>query len=154
MNEYKKEKQIDDKTKALIQVRKSTGSNILHLQVYGENLDNNNREYGYADKFTVPMCVTDAVKQFGNGLNEGEIYPSLATPSPVYIREIATVHAFSDGVQLHIKVSPTLEHEWNSPNGFIMDLPPQRFAPMIAFLEDNDLLITHEGTRYIGGEEE
>ena len=146
-NEYKKEKQIDDKTNALIQVRSNTDGNHLHLQMYGSNSAHGNRDYGYADKFTVPSVVSDAIGEF----ETDKLYLSLATNSPIYIRDIATVHAFSDGVQLHIKVP---SENWNSPNGFIMDLPPQRFGAMIAFLEDNDLLITHEGTRYIGESEE
>ena len=139
--EYKKAKKMKNKTKALIQVRNDAGGNTLHLQMYGEDMENHNRDYGYADKFTVPENVTDAIRIY-----DGDLYPSLATENPIYFRDIATVHAFSDGVQLHIKV-PSLF--WNSPNGFIMDLPAHRFATMIAFLEDNDLLITHEGTRFV-----
>ena len=147
----KTEKKIEDKTKALIQVRKNTGSNTLHLQVYGENHNNANRDYGFADKFSVPQVVTDAVRDLGGITPDTELFPSLATENPIYIRDIATVHAFSDGVQLHIKAP---SHNWNSPNGFIMDLPAQRFGAMIAFLEDNELLISHEGTRFIGGDGE
>ena len=139
--EYKKVKKIKNKTKALIQVRNDAGGNTLHLQVYGEEMEHHNRDYGYADKFTVPEIVTDSVRQWG-----GTLYPSLATENPIYFRDIATVHAFSDGVQLHIKVGSPF---WNSPNGFIVDLPAHRFATMVAFLEANDLLITHEGTRFI-----
>lgn len=59
MNEnWKTAMKIDDETKALIQVRKSTGGNLLHLQVYGDGGELNNREYGYADRFSVPPVVS------------------------------------------------------------------------------------------------
>jgi len=139
--EYKKGKKIDKKAKALIQVRNNAGGNSLHLQVYGEEMKLHNRPYGYAEKFTVPEIVTDAIRVY-----DGELFSSLATENPIYFRDIATVHAFTDGVQLHIKV-PSLF--WNSPNGFILDLPALRFSEMIAFFENNDLLITHEGKRFV-----
>jgi len=139
--EYKKAKKIDKKTKALIQVRNNAGGNTLHIQAYGEAMEIHNREYGYADKFTVPEVITQAIREY-----DGALYQSLATDNPIYFRDIATIHAFSDGVQLPITV-PSLF--WNSPNGFILDLPAQRFATMIAFFENNDLLITQEGTRFV-----
>ena len=122
--------------KPLIQVRRTTGGNLLHLQVFGEVKEYSNRPYGYADKFSVPSVVTASVSMVEAP------YPSFASMQEIYIRDIATVHGFVDGVQLHIRVPST---DWNSPNGFILDLPAQRFSAFIAFVESVGLLINHEG---------
>lgn len=135
--QWYKDKKIDDETSTFIQVRKDAGGNFLHLQAYGIDSKFSNRSYGFADKFTVPPVVVDALYA-----HEGKVYNSLATPSPVYYRDMAEAHAYVDGVQLHLK----LEHSENNGDGrFILDLPAQRFGPFIAFLEDKGLLINHEG---------
>lgn len=137
--EWKTEKKIDDETQPFIQLRKDAGGNMMHLQVYGTNLTNSNRDYGYADKFSVPPIVTQAVREYEW---QGDLSMSLASPSPVYMRGMVSVHAYADGVQLHVATP----HEQNNGDGvFITDLPAQRFGGLIAFLEDNGLLINHEG---------
>ena len=134
--QWKKAMKIEN-DEPLIQVRRTTGTNMLHLQVYGENASElSNRPYGYADKFSVPPVVTTSVSMVEAP------YPSFASAQEIYIRDIATVHGFVDGVQLHIRVPST---DWNSPNGFILDLPAQRFSAFIAFVESVGLLINHEG---------
>ena len=135
--EWKTNMKIDDETNALIQVRKSTGTNTLHLQVYGEADGLNNREYGYADKFSVPPVVTDAIVNY-----TGSLFPSFATGQEIYFRDMATIHGYADGVQLFINAPST---EWNTPDGFVLDLPAQRFSEFIAFVEAAGLLTNHEG---------
>ena len=135
--EWKTNMKIDDETKALIQVRKSTGTNLLHLQAFGDGGELNNREYGYADRFSVPPVVTDAILEYG-----ADLYPSLTSAQEVYFRDVLSVHGYSDGVQLHINIPST---EWNSPDGFVLDLPAQRFSAFIAHIEAVGLLTNHEG---------
>lgn len=148
-NEYMKAKQIEDET-PFIQVRKDTGTNYLHLQVYGTNMQHMNRDYGYADKFSVPPVVTQALS-----VHEGNLFPSLTTDSLVYFREMAEVHAYTDGVQLRLSVPSA---DWNAKDAFVLDLTALRFSQFIAFLEDNGLVTTHDGMRFVAptptGEEE
>tara|TARA_A200000159_G_scaffold161313_1_gene183012 strand:+ start:1816 stop:2295 length:480 start_codon:yes stop_codon:yes gene_type:complete len=134
--EWKKVMKIEN-DKPLIQVRRTTGTNLLHLQVFGENASElSNRPYGYADKFSVPPVVTASVA------NQENLYPSFASAQEIYIRDIATVHGYADGVQLHITVP---SDDWNAPHGFVLDLPAQRFSAFIAFVEAVGLLTNHEG---------
>lgn len=135
--EWKTNMKIDDETKALIQVRKTTGGNLLHLQVYGDGGDFNNRQYGYADRFSVPPVVTDVINEYN-----GDLYPSLTSGQEIYFRDVVSVHGYADGVQLCIKV-PSVQ--WNSPDGFVLDLPAQRFSAFIAYIEAAGLLTDHEG---------
>jgi len=135
--EWKTSMKIDDETKALIQVRRNTGENILHLQVYGHHGELSNREYGYAERFSVPPVVTNALSE-----HNGDLYPSFATSQEIYFRGMLSVHGYADGVQLHINV-PSIE--WNAPDGFILDLPAQRFSAFIAYIEATGLLTNHEG---------
>ena len=136
-DKWKNEKKIDNETNAFMQVRKSTGENTLHIQVYGTCDELKNREYGYADKFTVPPVVTDSLLEM-----EADLYPSLATEQQIYFRDIVELHAYVDGVQLLMKAPSA---EWNTPDGFVLDLPAQRFSPFIAFVEAVGLLTNHEG---------
>ena len=135
--EWKTAMKIDDETKALIQVRKSTGGNLLHLQVFGDGGDLNNREYGYADRFSVPPVVTDVISEYN-----GDLYPSLTSGQEIYFRKVVSVHGYADGVQLCIEVPSA---QWNSPDGFVLDLPAQRFSAFIAYIESVGLLTNHEG---------
>jgi len=135
--EWKTNMKIDDETKALIQVRRNTGTNLLHLQVYGHGGEFNNRDYGYADRFSVPPVVTDALLEYNANL-----YPSLTSGQEIYFRDLVSVHGFADGVQLYINVPST---EWNAPDAFVLDLPAQRFSAFIAYLEAVGLLYNHEG---------
>ena len=89
--EWKKAMKIEN-DKPLIQVRRTTGANILHLQVFGEVGEYGNRPYGYADKFSVPPVVTGSVAAMEAP------YPSFASGQVIYIRDIATVHGYADGV--------------------------------------------------------
>lgn len=121
----------------LIQVRRDTESNCIHLQVYGDSKELSNRPYGYADKFTAPPVVTNAISSYS-----GDLFPSLATGQIIYFRGLVSVEGYADGVQLHINVPST---DWNAPDGFILDLPAQRFSAFIAFIESVGLLTNHEG---------
>jgi hypothetical protein len=133
--QWKKVMKIEN-DEPLIQVRRTTGTNMLHLQVFGEVGEYGNRPYGYADKFSVPPVVTASVATVEAP------YPSFASAQEIYIRDIATVHGYADGVQLHITAPST---EWNAPHGFVLDLPAQRFSAFIAFVEAVGLLTNHEG---------
>jgi len=142
-NEWKEMKEIGVDGEAFIQVRRSAGENFMHIQAYGESLDNGNREYGYADKFTVPPVVADAIAELHDNSHQHKLFPSLTSDtSPMYYRGLLSVHAYADGVQLHVAVP---HGENNSEGMFITDLPAQRFGKLIAFLDDNGLLINHEG---------
>jgi len=121
----------------LIQVRRATGDNTLHLQVFGSSKELCNRNYGFADKFSVPPVVTDALKEY-----DGDLYPSLATGHEIYFRGLITIQGYVDGVQLYCNVPST---DWNTPDGFVLDLPAQRFSAFIAFVEAVGLLTNHEG---------
>jgi len=145
-NEYMKDKKLLGSP--LIQLRQDAGGNTLHIQAWGEG-EHNNREYGYADKFSVPHTVTDAVRNC-----DYTLFPSLASESVCYFRDMIAVTAYSDGVQMLIHAPST---DWNAPNGFILDLPAMRFGQLIEFLDANGLLHTSEGTRFVAssmGEEE
>lgn len=136
MKEWMKMSQVEE-GESLLQVRRATGNNTLHLQVYGDSKDLCNRSYGYADKFSVPSVVTEALIRVG-----GPLFPSFATGQEIYLRNIATIHGYADGVQLHITAPST---DWNTPDGFVLDLPAQRFSAFIAFVEAVGLLTNHEG---------
>jgi len=143
--QWKKAMKIEN-DKPLIQVRRTTGGNMLHLQVFGEMNEYSNRPYGYADKFSVPPVVTTSVETVEAP------YPSFASAQEIYIRNIASVHGYADGVQLHINVPST---DWNSPDGFVLDLPAQRFSAFIAFVESVGLLTNHEGEqRFVASAQE
>lgn len=133
--EYMKQKEIEDKDQALIQVRKDAGGNMLHLQVYASTAGN--RDYGYADKFSVPPVVTDSLREY-----DGKLFQSLATESPIYFRGLVTIQGYVDGVQMCLNVPSS---EWNTPHGFVLDLPAQRFSTFIAFIESVGLLRNNEG---------
>jgi len=147
--EYMKAKQIEN-DQPFIQVRKDTGSNMLHLQVYGTNTQHGNRDYGYADKFSVPPVVTEAIRNC-----DDDLFQSLTTESLVYFRGMAEVHTYTDGVQLRINAPSS---QWNADDAFVLDLPAMRFGTFIAFLEDNGLTTNHDGMRFTApaptGEEE
>jgi len=134
MNEsWKKVKEIDG---ALIQVRQTTGGNTLHLQVYAETAGGN-REYGWAEKFSVPPPVTDAIAVY-----DGTKFESLATESKIYFRGLITIQGYVDGVQLYCNAPSA---DWNTPDGFVLDLPAQRFSAFIAYIEKAGLLHNNEG---------
>jgi len=95
MNEiYMKEKQLIE-NEPLLQLRNTTGGNTLHIQGYGIV---GNREYGYAQKFTVPPTVTDTLNNYSASCN----YQSLASEAKIYHRDCLTVTEYSDGWQLDI----------------------------------------------------
>jgi hypothetical protein len=54
-DEYKQVRMIED-DKPVLQVRVKAGEGTLHLQGYGLEA---NRNYGFAEKFFVPLQVTD-----------------------------------------------------------------------------------------------
>jgi len=144
--EFEIEKKIDKPV--VVQVRKDAGGNMLHLQVYS-NITGN-RDYGWAEKFTVPSVVTDDLRHY-----EGTLYPSFATESEVYIRGIASIHTYTDGTQLQLHVTWGDELNYNNKDyGYILDLPIARFKPMLEYLA---LIgagnIWVDETRWVGEEE-
>lgn len=146
---FEQEKKIDKPV--VVQVRKDAGGNMLHLQVYynGEDVIGN-RPYGWAEKFTVPKEVTDNLR-----LYEGQLYPSFATDSEVYIRGIATIHTYTDGTQLQLNVNWGNKSNYNRKEyGFILDLPIVRFKPMLEFMAQACVgNIWLDETRWLGEEE-
>jgi len=133
-----------------LQLRQNSGKNTLHIQAYGTNLDNCNRPYGYADKFSVPPIVANTVNEL-----EEPLFNSLASESKVYMRNLLEVHQYDDGSQLHINI---VADNNNGHGCYILDLPLHRFGKLIKFLQDNQLITNHEGElRFIqesNGEEE
>jgi len=144
--QFMKDKQIDGTP--TIQIRKDAGNNILHLQVFAEI--EGNRAYGWAEKFTVPSVVTDDLREY-----EGKLFPSFASDSEIYIRDIASLHTYTDGtqLQLHIKWSDGLNFN-NKDYGYILDLPIARFKPMLEYMAQAGVgCIWLDETRWIGEEE-
>ena len=146
--EYKLAKKINNQS-AIVQVRKDAGGNLLHLQVYCDE-GTGNREYGWAEKFTVPEEVTNDLR-----LYEGPLYPSFASDSEIYIRGIASLHTYTDGtqLQLHIKWSDGLNFNVKG-YGYTLDLPIARFKPMLEYMAQAGVgCIWLDETRWIGEEE-
>lgn len=145
--EWYKQRKMDENTKPFMQLKSDTGVNALHIQAYSPKDKVNgaytNREYGYAERFSVPPVVAEALKEYIDTR-----HLSLATESEDYYRDLVSVHSYIDGVQLHLLVP----HDTNNADGlYILDLPFPRFLSFINYLEKADLLITHDDEyRFIG----
>ena len=86
---------------------------------------------------------------------DGNLFPSFASDSQIYIRGIATIHTYQDGTQLQLACSSWGDQsKFNHKEyGFILDLPVNRFKPMLDYLTQigagNDWM---EETRWMGEE--
>ena len=81
----------------LLQLRNTTGSNTLHIQGWGSE---GNRPYGYANKFSVPHEVTNALDNYISISK----HQSLASDAKIYHRDCLIVTEYSDGWQLDITI--------------------------------------------------
>ncbi len=121
----------------VIQIRVNAGDGVLHLQGSGEVTAN--REYGYAEKFTVPSEMTDWLS------NRNPTDKSFASKEKYYIRGV-TLSQYNDCVALEIK---------DKDDVFILHLnaTSPKCAELIDFALQNDLLQVYDEP-YNGGEEE
>ena len=94
--EYMEIKKLTE-NEPLLQLRNTTGSNTLHIQGWGKE---GNRPYGYANKFSVPHEVTNALDNY---ISDSK-YQSLASDAQIYHRDVLTVTEYSDGWQLDITI--------------------------------------------------
>ncbi len=124
-------------SKNIIQVRVNAGTGVLHLQGSGEVTAN--REYGYAEKFTVPSEMTDWLS-LRDPTNK-----SFASKELYYIRGV-TLSQYNDCVALEIK---------DKDDVFVLHLnsASPKCAELIDFTLQNDLLQVYDEP-YNGGEEE
>lgn len=136
-NEYKQERMIED-DEPVLQVRVKAGEGILHLQGYGLEA---NRNYGFAEKFFVPLQVTDWL-----ALREPE-YFSFASSEKMYIRGVAVVQ-YNDGVQLLIDGEGG---NHNMGTHFVLDMNTNKplVAQLMDFVNNNDLLTVVNENRWV-----
>jgi len=121
----------------VLQVRINAGEKVLHIQGKGEVTAN--REYGYAEKFTVPIEMAEWLN-FRNATHN-----SFASNEKYYIRGV-TLTKYEDCVALEIK---------DDEGSFVLHLNAGsvKCSELIDFALQNDLLqVTDEP--YKGGEEE
>jgi len=124
-------------SKNVLQVRVNAGTGVLHLQGSGEVTAN--REYGYAEKFTVPSEMTNWLSLRDPTDN------SFASKEKYYIRGV-TLSQYNDCVALEIK---------DKDDEFVLHLNSDspKCAELIDFALQNDLLQVYDEP-YNGGEEE
>ena len=122
----------------VLQVRVNAGESILHIQGYGGE---DNRPYGYAEKFYVPHEMTEWLRQ------KTATHKSFASPTEAYIRSV-TVVQYTDGVQLLID-----GEGGNHTQGthFVLDMntDSSKVKQLLDFVNNNDLLITMDSTRWV-----
>lgn len=122
----------------VLQVRVNAGDTILHLQGYGKE---QNRPYGYAQKFYVPHEMTEWLRQ------QSPTELSFASPTEAYIRGVSIVQ-YTDGVQLLID-----GEGGNHTQGthFVLDLntDSSKVKGLLDFVDNNDLLVTLNSTRWV-----
>jgi len=120
--EYMKIKKLTE-DEPLLQLRNTTGSNTLHIQGWGKE---GNRPYGYANKFSVPHEVTNALQVY---VLDGK-YQSLASDAKIYHRDCLIVTEYSDGWQLDIEVED--DH-------FVLDLDSTLAQSLALWCKENNL---------------
>ena len=120
--EYMQEKKLTE-DEPLLQLRNTTGSNTLHIQGWGKE---GNRPYGYANKFSVPHEVTNALDEY---MHDSK-YQSLASDALIYHRDCLIVTEYSDGWQLDITVKS--DH-------FVLDLDSTLAKSLALWCEVNNL---------------
>lgn len=120
--EYMEIKKLTE-NEPLLQLRNTTGSNMLHIQGWGKE---GNRPYGYANKFTVPHEVTNALNNY---ISDSK-YQSLASDAQIYHRDCLIVTEYSDGWQLDITVES--DH-------FVLDLDSTLAQSLALWCKENNL---------------
>jgi hypothetical protein len=144
MNEqYTTEKEVTQ-GKPLLQLRNSTGTNQLHIQGWGYV---GNRDYGFAQKFTVPTDITDSLDKF----QAAHVYESLASDAKIYYREVLSVQKYADGYQIQIFLN---DKNANLNKTWCLDMNIPQCSNFISWLEDNDMVTDcGEETRFVGGKQ-
>tara|TARA_R100001369_G_C3253192_1_gene156550 strand:- start:196 stop:663 length:468 start_codon:yes stop_codon:yes gene_type:complete len=153
-DEYMTDKKLTEGS-PLLQIRNTTGSNTIHIQGYGSE---GNRDYGYADKFSVPQEVTEALHTY----MPDTIYKSLASDNPIYFRNVLEVRKYLDGFQLRISIDDEGSNDTTSvlhgelvPPTWVLDMNKPRCDDFISWLTDNDLVKVYSVKRFVEtGEEE
>ena len=120
--EYMETKKLTE-DEPLLQLRNTTGSNTLHIQGWGKE---GNRPYGYANKFSVPHEVTNALDKY---MNDSK-YQSLASDAQIYHRDCLIVTEYSDGWQLDIEMEN--DH-------FVLDLDSTLAQSLALWCKENNL---------------
>tara|TARA_R100000773_G_C4119749_1_gene55810 strand:- start:38 stop:481 length:444 start_codon:yes stop_codon:yes gene_type:complete len=137
---YMKEKEVT-KGFPLLQLRKTTGTNQLHIQGWGSE---GNREYGYASKFTVPPEVTNSLEKF----EVSDVFQSLASDAKIYYREVLSVQKYADGYQIQILLN---DHDANLNKTWCLDMNMPQCKHFVDWLESNDLITDRgEEMRFVG----
>jgi len=115
--------------KPFLQLRRLATNGVLHIQGYGNEA---NRPYGFADRFSAPDVVVEAVAK-----HEQEREFSLASDEKLYFRNVLEIVRYADGHQLIIKI----EHDDNNDDGqFVLDMD-SRADGLLNFAEENGLII-------------
>ena len=141
--EYTKEKEVTQ-DKPLLQLRNTTGTNQLHIQGWGCV---GNRDYGFAQKFTVPTDITDSLEKF----QAAHVYQSLASDAKIYYREVLSVQKYVDGYQIQIFLN---DNNANLNKTWCLDMNVPQCSNFISWLEDNQLITDFgEETRFVGGKQ-
>lgn len=128
-DEYKQEKVIENDDGAFLQLRQDAGGNMLHLQGFGTKA---NRDYGFAQRFAVPMEVAEAVRNYSDVK-----YPSLASDQKIYFRKVIELYRYHDGIQIHIHI-PSEDN--NKGDSFVLDLSSPVCINLIEWADENNLI--------------
>lgn len=122
----------------ILQVRVNAGTGTLHIQGKGEITSN--REYGYADKFTVPTECTDWLAF------QAPTHQSFASDSIVYIR----------GVSLREYKNCTALYIGEGDNKFVLHINTSspKSKMLIDFALQNDLIEDHTSEEEMSGKGE
>ena len=140
---YMKEKEVTEGF-PLLQLRNTTGTNQLHIQGWGSQ---GNREYGFAQKFTVPQEVTNSLEKFG----AEHVYQSLASEAQIYYREVLSIQKYADGYQIQILLN---DNDANLNKTWCLDMNMPQCENFVSWLESNDLITDcGEEMRFVGGKQ-
>ena len=122
----------------ILQVRVNAGTGTLHIQGKGEI--KSNREYGYADKFTVPTECTDWLAF------KSPTHQSFASDSIVYIRGV-TLREYKNCTALYIG---------DGDDKFVLHLNTDspRSKELIDFALQNDLIEDYTSEYELSGKME
>ena len=121
----------------VLQARVNAGDSILHIQGYGGE---DNRPYGYAEKFYVPHEMTEWLRQ------KTATHISFASPTEAYIRGV-TIVQYTDGVQLIIDG----EGGNHTQGNFVLDMntDSSKVKQLLDFVNNNDLLTVVNENRWV-----
>ena len=136
--EYKTDREIEEGV-PMLQARVNAGSGTLHLQGWS-NTFTVNRNYGWANKFSVPPQMTTWLAK------HEPTHTSFASSEKVYIRGVS-ISEYKDGIQLRID---GVQHGGNRDTTFVVDINPNKpaVAEMLDFLRGNDLIETFDEMRW------